>query len=90
MAESEGSVRAAGLEVVERVPMFVVMNYPADTKGRWPKWLWTAMVAPAMLAEPLGWLLGAVLYPVEWVLNRVVRESPSVELMVVRKAGNGE
>jgi len=90
LAESEANVRAAGLEVVERTPMFVIMNYPTDTRGRWPKWLWTAMVAPAMLAEPLGWLLGAVLYPVEWVLNRIVLESPSVELMVVRKAGNGE
>lgn len=86
LAESVAAVRAAGLEVVERVPMFVVMNYPADTRGRWPKWLWTAMVSPAMVAEPLGWLLGAVLYPVEYLLNRVVTESPSVEMMVcVRK-----
>lgn len=90
LAESEAHVRAAGLSIIGRVPMFVLMNYPADTKGRLPKWLWTAMVSPAMVAEPLGWLLGAVLYPVEHLLNRVVRESPSVEMMVCGKARSGK
>lgn len=85
LAESEAAVRAAGLTVVERVPMFVIMNYPTDTRGHWPKWLWTAMVSPAMVAEPLGWLLGAALYPVEHLLNRVVKESPSVEMMVCKR-----
>jgi hypothetical protein len=65
--------------------MFVVMNYPADTTSRLARRAWTALVAPAMLAEPLGWLAGALLYPLERVLVRLVRESPSTELMVCRK-----
>lgn len=85
LTESLRLLQAAGFEVVERVPMFVLMNYPADTTSRIARWAWTAMVAPAMLAEPLGWLLGAVLYPVEKALVRLKREGPSTELMVCRK-----
>jgi len=85
LAESTACVEAAGLEVVDRVPMFVLMNYPADTTSRLARWAWTAMVAPAALAEPIGWAVGAVLYPVERALLRRRRESPSTELMVCRK-----
>lgn len=85
LAESVRLVEAAGFEVLGRVPMFVVMNYPADTDSRLARWAWTAMVAPAMLAEPLGWLLGAALFPIERRLVRRIAESPSTELMVCRK-----
>jgi SAM-dependent methyltransferase len=85
LAESVRLVEAAGLTVIERVPMFVLMNYPADTTSRLARWAWTAMVAPAVLAEPLGWLLGAALYPIEQALVRARRESPSTELMICRK-----
>ncbi len=87
LAESVRLVEAAGLTVVNRVPMFVLMNYPADTRSRMARWAWTAMVAPAMLGEPLGWALGAALYPIERMLVRAKRESPSTELMVCRRAG---
>jgi SAM-dependent methyltransferase len=87
LEESRRCVEAAGFEVVERVPMFVLMNYPADTTSRLARWAWTAMVAPAALAEPIGWALGAGLYPLEKLLVKTMRESPSTELMVCRKAG---
>ncbi|HEV8599698.1 MAG TPA: class I SAM-dependent methyltransferase [Gemmatimonadales bacterium] len=85
LAESVRLLEAAGFEMVERVPMFVLMNYPADTTSRLARWGWTALVAPALLAEPLGWLLGALLYPFERALVRLKREGPSTELMVCRK-----
>jgi SAM-dependent methyltransferase len=85
--ESTRLVESAGLEIVQRVPMFVLMNYPADTRSRLARWAWTAMVAPAVLGEPFGWALGAALYPLERVLVRAKRESPSTELMVCRHAG---
>ncbi len=84
-AESVQRVEQAGFEILGRVPMFVLMNYPADTRSRLLRWAWTAMVAPAMLAEPLGWLLGRVLYPIERRLVLRVKESPTTELMVCRK-----
>jgi len=84
LAESEDAVRAAGFEIVERVPMFVLMNYPTDTNSRLARLAWTAMVSPAALAEPLGWLVGAALAPLDTWLTSVVRESPTTEIMVCR------
>lgn len=85
LEESRRLVEAAGFEIVERRPMFVLMNYPADTTSRLSRWAWTAMVAPAALAEPLGWLVGAALYPLERLLVGWKRESPSTEVMICRK-----
>lgn len=84
-AESVRLVESAGFEILGRVPMFVLMNYPADSSSRLARWGWTAMVGPAMLAEPLGWLIGAALYPIERRLVRRVGESPTTELMICRK-----
>lgn len=85
LGESTAAVQAAGFEVIERVPMFVLMNYPADTTSKLARWGWTAMVAPAALAEPIGWAVGALLYPLEKALVKRLKESPSTELMVCRK-----
>lgn len=84
LEESTRAVKAAGFEVIGRVPMFVLMNYPADTTSKLARWAWTAMVAPATLGEPVGWALGAALYHLERALVRVKRESTSTELMVCR------
>jgi 2-polyprenyl-3-methyl-5-hydroxy-6-metoxy-1,4-benzoquinol methylase len=89
LAESERLVSRTGFEIVERVPMFVLMNYPADTRSRTAKLAWTAMVAPAALAEPLGWLAGAVLYPIDLWLTGHTRESPTTEIMICRKRPSG-
>ena len=87
LAESTHAVEAAGFEIIDRVPMFVLMNYPADTTSRLARWGWTAMVAPATMAEPIGWAVGALLYPLERALVRAMKESPSTELMVCRNPG---
>jgi predicted TPR repeat methyltransferase len=44
LAESEDAVRAAGFKIVERVPMFVLMNYPTDSTSKLGRLAWTAMV----------------------------------------------
>lgn len=85
LEESTAAAEAAGFEVIERVPMFVLMNYPADTTSKLARWGWTAMVAPAALAEPIGWAVGALLYPLEKALVKRMKESPSTEVMVCRK-----
>jgi 2-polyprenyl-3-methyl-5-hydroxy-6-metoxy-1,4-benzoquinol methylase len=89
LAESEDAIRAAGFEIVERVPMFVLMNYPTDTNSRLARLAWTAMVAPAALAEPLGWLVGAALAPLDTWLTSVVKESPTTEIMGCRLKTGG-
>lgn len=86
LGEIEAALEAAGLTVVDRVPMFVLMNYPADTTSRLVQWAWTAMLAPAMLSDRLGGLLGRALYPLERRLVATRRESASTELMICRRA----
>jgi SAM-dependent methyltransferase len=85
LAESEGALRDAGFEIVARVPMFVLMNYPSDTRSRLARLAWTAMVAPSALVAPLGWVLGAALYPFERWLTATLTESPTTEIMICRK-----
>jgi SAM-dependent methyltransferase len=83
--EVTAALDRAGFDIERRVPMFVLMNYPADTRSRLARWGWTAMVAPAMASDRLGGILGAALFPLERRLVRTVRESPSTELMVCRR-----
>jgi len=67
LAESTRCVEAAGFEVVQRVPMFVLMNFPADSTSTLARWGWKAMARAVMVGEPLGWALGAALYPLaDW------------------------
>jgi SAM-dependent methyltransferase len=85
LAESEAAVKAAGFEIVDRRPMFVLMNYPADSRSKLAKWTWTAMVAPAAVGEGLGSLVGALLYPLDKWLTASKQESPSTEVMVCQR-----
>ncbi len=85
LSESASLVRKAGFEIVDRVPMFVLMNYPADSRSRVLKWVWTAMVSPAALSDRAGGVLGALLFPLERRLVRACAKSPSTELMICRR-----
>jgi 2-polyprenyl-3-methyl-5-hydroxy-6-metoxy-1,4-benzoquinol methylase len=78
------TLASSGFEVVDRRPMFVLMNSPADTRNPLLKAWWLALVALVSLGEPMGQLLGALLYPQELLLTRLLRESPSTELMICR------
>jgi SAM-dependent methyltransferase len=88
LGDASAAVAAAGLEIVRRQPMFVLMNYPADTRSRLGRLAWTAMVSPAVLSDRLGGLLGRALYPIERRLVRRLSESPSTEIMVCRRSGS--
>jgi predicted TPR repeat methyltransferase len=76
---------ATGFEVVERRPMYVLMNGAPDTRNPLARWLWLAIAGTVSLGEPVGWLVGALLYPLELLLVRVLRESQSVEMVICRR-----
>jgi SAM-dependent methyltransferase len=78
-------LRGAGLEVISRRPMFVLMNTPVDSHARLLH-SWWGLVTSALHRWPgLGGALGGSLYPAEVILTGVVREGPSTELVVCRK-----
>jgi hypothetical protein len=75
---------ACGFEVLERRPMYVLMNGAPDTRNPLARWLWLAIAGTVSLGEPVGWLVGAILYPVELLLVNALRESQSVEMVICR------
>ena len=85
-AEITQALRSAGFIVIDRVPMFVIMNYPADA-GTLVKLAWSAMIAPAMVSEWAGDVLGRALAPFERHLVKTLRESATTEIMLCRRPG---
>ena len=78
---------AAGLEVVSRVPLSVLLSAPTDSRRRdRNERLWNLAMAPVRRSEWAGWMAGALLYPLELLLVSTLRESPAIEIMVCRKA----
>jgi 2-polyprenyl-3-methyl-5-hydroxy-6-metoxy-1,4-benzoquinol methylase len=76
----------SGFEIVSRVPMSVLMSQPTDTRHRQRnERIWEMAMAPVRWGEWIGYLFGALLYPVEVLLVCTLKESPAGELMVCRK-----
>jgi len=74
-----------GFETILRRPIFVVMNQPLDTRTMFPRFAWALMTYPARWSEAIGWFYGAMLYPTDLVLTKLLKESPTAEMMICRK-----
>lgn len=76
----------AGLQPIASVPMFVLLNGPADsTDPRLERW-WTLLTKLVSRHEAIGWTLGALLTPIELVAVRRVRRGPSTKLLICRRS----
>lgn len=85
LGEIEELLHRTGFDIVSRRPMFVFMAWPVDSGKRWRWDLWSKRMLPLIKQERWGGVVGAALYPAEVLLTRVLRESPSMEIMVCRK-----
>jgi SAM-dependent methyltransferase len=85
LTEIHRALRSAGFIVLDRVPMFVLMNYPADA-GVLAKLVWSAMIGPVMVSEWMGAVLGRTLATLERRLVRRLAESSTTEIMLCRRA----
>lgn len=85
LEEVDDLLRATGFEIIRRVPMFVLMNHPIDTRSKVHAFLWRLFVYVTRKSAILGYLSGAFLYPLELFLTRFVRESPTTEILVCRR-----
>lgn len=74
-----------GLRLEHRTPSLVLMNAQVDAPWWWRK-TWGGILRGLTLTPPTGWAAGALLYPLERVLTRVLSESPTTELAVARRA----
>ncbi|MCC7382738.1 MAG: class I SAM-dependent methyltransferase [Deltaproteobacteria bacterium] len=84
--ETEAALAASGLEIERRVPCFVLMNTPVDSTSRVLQLEWRLVEKIARRSRLAGGLLGAATYPVERLLTKILRESPSSELAVARRS----
>ena len=84
-AEIEDLLRHAGLEIVTRRPMFIIMNAPVDSESALHQRLWRQFARVVSRHEGIGATAGALLFPLEIALISFFREGPSAEVMVCRK-----
>jgi SAM-dependent methyltransferase len=83
--EVERYLGEANFEIIRRVPLFVLMNHPIDTRSRVRAFLWRLFVYIIRKSEILGQVFGAILYPLELILTATLNESASTEILVCRK-----
>jgi SAM-dependent methyltransferase len=79
------ALAGVGLEVVERRPMFVVMNAPACGGGPLLHAWWQRAHRLLVTRPRAGRVLGPALYPIELACLRFVRRAPSTELAICRR-----
>jgi 2-polyprenyl-3-methyl-5-hydroxy-6-metoxy-1,4-benzoquinol methylase len=75
----------AGFRIHARVPMFVLMNAPFDSPYLVLLQLWRIFMAPVHFLPALGALYGALLYSLDSLLTRILKESPSSEIVICQK-----
>ena len=82
------AMQTCGFELISRVPMSVLMSAPTDTRHRETiERLWWKLIAGTVgRGEWAGFLMGALLYPLELLLVSTLKESPAIEIMICRKS----
>ncbi len=76
----------AGLAIVERHPSFVLMNTPVDTNSPILLAHWSLLRRVLGRFPRLAGLAGAMLFPLEVLLVGLLKEGPSTEIVICRKA----
>lgn len=86
LASATAAMDASGFDIAFRVPMSVLMAAPTDTRHRRiNELIWDLITGPVRRRDWIGFLFGAVLYPIELLLVSTLKESPAIEIMVCRK-----
>lgn len=75
-----------GFEIIQRRPMFVLMNTPVDTTRRGSKRMWRYLsLLLQRYGDTGGSAVGCLLYPIEMLLVSLLKETASTEIMICRK-----
>lgn len=80
-------LRKAGLDVLARHRMFMLMNEPQNSRSRCHRSWWATLSCTLARTPQLGALLGPVLYPLERWLVKLPAPGPSVDLLICRRRG---
>ncbi|AIF84198.1 Methyltransferase domain [Candidatus Nitrososphaera evergladensis SR1] len=75
-----------GFQIIERTPMFVLMNAPVNSDSKMRKRCWRVLTRLVSQGESMGFAVGAATYPIECLLLSVTDKGPSTELIICKKA----
>ena len=82
----EQAVADAGLSIVGEQPLFFLMNDPVASGSRVLHTWWKLISETVVRYPPIGWTVGAALFPVEVALTRMLARGPSTTLVACRRA----
>ena len=82
-------LRRSGFDIIQRRPIFVIMEAPVDSTSVLHKRFWRTWRRLVSQRESFGWVAGAIAFPVELALSVCVSEGPSIEMMVCRRLPDG-
>jgi hypothetical protein len=63
LREIERLLKANGMQIFGRIPMFVLMNAPIDSPNSNLRAYWNGLHKLVARSEMLGWIAGSALYP---------------------------
>lgn len=78
-------LKNTGFSIIERRPMFVLMNEPVDSSAGQYLLFWKIIKRIAGYNRITGTVLGGILYPFELILTNWWAESPTSEIMICQK-----
>ncbi len=73
------------LRVLTVNPVFYLMNTPVDSKNKFLKIFWFILSNSIIRFNFLGYLFGAILYPIELLLIKTTKINPSTKIIVCKK-----
>lgn len=81
----ESVLERSGFTLLGRQPWFVLMNNPLDSDSRALHAYWWGLQQAVRRSTMLGQALGASLFPLEVVLTKVLKESPTSEIALAQR-----
>lgn len=71
--------------IIERKPFMYLTNSPVDSKNIFLKTYWFILEQTITRLKFLGWITGAILYPLDMLLVNNCSESPTTEIILMKK-----
>jgi len=82
----QASLKAAGLEIVDVYPMFMLLNAPVDSQNPLLRFWWWGLYQIAARSHWLGGMLAAMIYPLERLLLSMGRhDGPTTKVIICKK-----
>jgi SAM-dependent methyltransferase len=85
LTQAESVLRETGFEILGRRRVFTIMSAPLDSSSRIRRVMWGGLQRTVSKSEAIGFVVGALLCPLDVMLASISKEGPSTEIMICRK-----